>query len=87
MKKSKKEQKRKVVKTWPATTATIVALFDKLGGAQKAAKKIGVTANTLHISKSRGYLPKTHKYEIMLCAKRVGMKLPDDLFDPVKAAA
>lgn len=66
---------------------TIADFFTKAGGVQELARRIGVSPNALYLNKSREYLSRAHKYEMMIVAKKLKFKLPDNLFDPVKKAA
>lgn len=63
--------------------AEIQAYFDACGGVPVLAKRLGVTKNYLHLAKSRAYLPRSSKYEMMKEAERQGHDLSERLFDPL----
>lgn len=61
----------------------IGAFYDACGGVAVLAKTLGVTRNYLHLAKSRAYLPRVMKYELMREAGRNGHDLSERLFEPL----
>lgn len=63
--------------------AEIQAFYDACGGVPVLAKRLRVTQNYLRLAKSRAYLPRVAKYEMMEEAKRNRHKLSERLFEPL----
>lgn len=61
----------------------IAGLISRAGGARKLSSAIGTSENVVRLASSRGYLPRRHKYEIMMAAQSMNFVLPDDIFEPV----
>lgn len=59
----------------------IQAYYDACGGVTVLAKRLGVTNNYLHLAKSRAYLPRSSKYEMMKEAERNRHPLSERLFE------
>jgi hypothetical protein len=72
---------RQIIKS--ERTAEIQAFYDACGGIPVLAKRLGVTNNYLHLAKSRAYLPRVAKYEMMKEAERNGHDLSERLFEPL----
>lgn len=58
----------------------IQEFFDACGGVPVVHKKLGVRPNYLYLAKTRGWLPRVMKYEMMMLAEEKGHKLDPDLF-------
>jgi hypothetical protein len=62
---------------------TIGLMYERLGGIDAVALKIGLSVNALQVCKSRGVLSRRWKYELKTLAETVDLILDDDLFLPI----